>query len=120
MEECSFVLKLALACFPCWQCLHIVLEGFVISGIFFEKEGHKNRGSFAQKTSQPAGIFSLVEISCILTENDCPDFFLRTNNKNSLSLTSFPLVGFSRAIGQNFLSTMLSESVFILFSVMKN
>ena len=30
----------------------------------------------AQKSRQPTGIFSLVEISCILIEHDCHDIFL--------------------------------------------
>ena len=43
----------------------------------------------------------LVEISWILTVNLCL-IFPEANNKNSLFVTSFPLVGFSRAIGQKF------------------
>ena len=31
---------------------------------------------FAQKSRQPVGLFSQVEISCILTENDCLEFYL--------------------------------------------
>ena len=54
---------------------------------------HKKRGSL------------LVEISWILTVNECLVFH-EANNKNSLSLTGFPLVGFPRAIGQKFLSTV--------------
>ena len=47
----------------------------------------------------------LVEKSLFLNVNECL-IFLEDNNKNSLSLTGFPLVGFSRAIGQKFLSTV--------------
>ena len=50
---------------------------------------HEKRGSL------------LVEISWIMTVNECL-IFPEANNKNSLSLTGFLLMGFSRAIGQKF------------------
>ena len=68
----------------------------------------------AQKSRQRVGIFSLVEISCILTENDCPDIFLEEIIR-TLSLTGFPLVGFSRAFGQKFLSSVCCLKVHLFY-----
>ena len=95
---------------------------------FFCYFGHKNRGKFflllhknrgkgcywflacfsrkeiAQKSRQlmqGKRDSLLVEISWILTVNECL-IFPEANNKNSLSLTGFPLVGFSRAVGRKY------------------
>ena len=42
--------------------------------VFREEKGSEIETAHAQKTRQPAGLFALVEISCILTVKDCLNF----------------------------------------------
>ena len=90
----------------CCSCTEIEEGRAVIStDVFWDWNCTKTEAALAQKSRQLAGSFFWVEISWIFYCKWMSDFYTE-EIINSLSLTGFPLVGFSRAIGQKFLSTV--------------